>query len=684
MSVIRKLKRAVRGEVRPRTAALEVLRRGRVSLASWRDLSSLHQVGSRAARLHGRFASMDAKQLLAHFRSRSEPRFLPGFIEATGTIQQKIFPLETEELIEAANRIADKHCWSLLGYGDKCFGDEIEWRRDPLSGYVSPLVYHRNVRLVRNQGSDARVLWELNRLAHLITLGRAYAVTRDERYSAEFFTQIQSWNAQNPYGQGPNWHCAMEVALRAINLLAAFELFRQSPKLTQDSLSHLLALFDQHGTYIRRNLEFSYIATSNHYFSDVVGLLWLGIMLPELSEASTWRQFGVGEMLREMDKQILPDGADFESSTGYHRFVLELLLYSFLLCRLNGIDIPNRYWNKLRVMLEYLQSYLRPDGYAPLIGDSDGGQVLPIRIRASDDHAYLLSLGAVALNQACLRSEDGKPTEELLWLLGEAGLATFESLPPGNEFPGSRSFPDAGTYIMRSGDLYLCFNTSSAGLNGRGSHGHNDALSIEVSACGRAFIVDPGSYVYTGDLQARHRFRSISYHSTVEIDGKEQNTTDPHSPFVIGNEARPQALLWETGSDFDKVSAEHYGYTRLASPVTHRRTVVFDKQRRRWLVDDEFFGEGEHNFAIRFHFDSGLEVEYNDNLVVARDLKLGASLLIRPVSVEAKPELVTQATSRHYGEMRDSVSACWTLVGAVQKLSWEIIPVCRGERLRND
>ena len=84
----------------------------------------------------------------------------------------------------------------------------------------------------------------------------------------------------------------------------------------------------------------------------------------------------------------------------------------------------------------------------------------------------------------------------------------------------SQAFPQAGTYIMRDGDLYLCFNASGAGINGRGSHGHNDALSIEVSAGGRAFIVDPGTYVYSADLQKRHEFRSTAYHSTVQIDGR--------------------------------------------------------------------------------------------------------------------------------------------------------------------
>ena len=54
----------------------------------------------------------------------------------------------------------------------------------------------------------------------------------------------------------------------------------------------------------RRNLEFSHIATSNHYLADVTGLLWLGVLLPELDSAREWRDFGLGELLREMDKQV--------------------------------------------------------------------------------------------------------------------------------------------------------------------------------------------------------------------------------------------------------------------------------------------------------------------------------------------------------------------------------------------
>ncbi|HSE32385.1 MAG TPA: alginate lyase family protein [Pyrinomonadaceae bacterium] len=680
MSVYRKLKRAARGEVKPTTAALETLRRTRVALSRRSEMRSLEKIGSRGARLTDHYARMTSEELLAHFRQRTKPGFFPGLRDPqTGKIFQHRFAEVANELIAQANNICDHHRWPLLGFGETSFGDPIEWRRDPISSFVSPLTYHREVQLLRPDGSDARVLWELNRLGHLITLGRAYAVTRDEKFTDEFLRHLRSWSEQNPYGYGPNWHCAMEVALRAMNLLVAFELFRDSPELTEQSLPQILSLLDQHGTYIENNPEFSYIATSNHYFSDVIGLLWLGIMLPELRHAAEWRQFGLSEMLREMDKQVLPDGADFESSTGYHRYILELVLYSFLLCRLNDIDVPDRYWEKLRKMLEYVRGYLRPDGLAPLIGDSDGGQVTPMRHRAANDHAYLLSLGAVAFNDSSLKLKGVDHPDELLWLFGEEGLSAFESLSESMEMPRSISFPDAGVHILRHEDLYLSLNTSDAGINGRGSHGHNDALSIEVAACGRTFIADPGTFVYTGDLLSRHKFRSTAFHSTVEVDEEEQNTTNINMPFVIGNDAKPRVLFWETGKELDKVSAEHCGYKRLPNPLTHRRTICFNKTDRCWLIDDEFIGQGEHEFLIRFHLDAGLEVTPSKGGIMARDRVSGAGLVIRALTFEATPELQLQSVSYDYGHQTESTTACWTVVGRPSKMSWLIVPVCAGE-----
>ena len=614
MRLKNKIKRAIRGDVKLTTVALEAWRRGRVSLRQRKERAGI--IEHEPLIFTDRFARMNAEQLLAYFQGEREAKF---------------FQYAQEQSIASADRIVDDHCWPLLGFGEKCFGNDIQWTRDPLSKYVWPLDYHADINLRRTDGSDVRVLWELNRLGHFLTLALAYMSTHDERYANEFFTQLRSWIEQNPYGCGPNWNCAMEVALRAMNLLAAFEVFRQSPQMDVALLHSVLKLLQQHGNHIERNLEFSYIATSNHYLSDVVGLAWLGLMLPELERAEAWRDFGLEQTLREMEKQVLADGADFEASTGYHRFVTELFLYTFLLCRANNVQIERGYWSKLQQMLGYIAAYLRPDGFAPLIGDTDSGQVLPFVHRRADDHAYLLDIGA----------------------------SLFHDLKTPTRI--SQAFPNAGTYIMRHEDLYLCFNASGVGIDGRGSHGHNDALGIEVSAGGRAFIVDPGTYVYSADLAKRHDFRSTAYHSTVQIDGLEQNTIHVDTPFVIGNEAKPRALEWTSSDDFDKVVGEHYGY-----PVTHRRTITFNKRQRSWLIDDEFFGDGEHLYEARFHFAPGLDVTVRAAAVEASGLQL------RLLNLDVEPVLQTQPVSRDYGEMSDAVSACWRITGAPCKLTWEI------------
>jgi hypothetical protein len=693
-------RRVLRGEISPRVAAHALLRRGQAVVDRRRERAMLDQLASQAAQLRPEYQSLSSAELLKHFRERNSPSFLPGIEQhdATAKLQRELFPDETARLLAAAQSISRKHRWSLLGFCEQDFGESINWNRDPLSGRLWPLDYHADIPLWHRDGSDIRVLWELNRLGHLITLGRAYSLTHNEEFAEAFFRQVEGWREQNPLGRGANWACAMEVALRAMNLLAAFSLIRTSKALAEKRLLTLLTMLEQHGAHIKRNLEFSHVATSNHYLSDVVGLLWLGIMLPELSDAAEWRGWATAEMFREMDKQILPDGADYEASTGYHRFVLEMLLYSFIICDANEIPIEEKYWQKLRAMFGYLRATLRPDGFAPLIGDTDGGQVLPFVHRSADDHGYLLPFAAVILEDSNFTLPHVKATEGLLWTLGEDGVRNYETLARTSEPVQSQSFPDAGTYVLRHDDLYLLLNANGPQKGRPASHRHNDALSIEVSAGGRAFIVDPGTYVYTADFHERHVFRSTAYHSTIQIDDAEQSTIDESAPFVIGDEARSRLLNWETTPHRDYVSAE-YQSSRLGEQITHRRSVTFDKVAGWWLVEDEILGTGEHEIAARFHFDAGLDVEVREekqtegrceNVVVASDKsdKIGGSSAVRLVvcalDLQSPPALESQFTSKHYGSKAHSISACWSVNASLPcKLRWAIVPV-RAEENETD
>jgi uncharacterized heparinase superfamily protein len=273
-----------------------------------------------------------------------------------------------------------------------------------------------------------------------------------------------------------------------------------------------------------------------------------------------------------------------------------------------------------------------------------------------------------------------------LWLLGEEGLQNYERLEYSNAEPSSQAFPDAGTYLLRHEDLYLFFNTGGSEKGRPASHRHNDLLSIEVSVGGCAFIVDPGSYVYTADLHERHLFRSTSYHSTVQIDDEEQQTIIEEAPFVIGGAASARVLVWESTTERDRVAAEHSGYQRLPEPVTHRRVITFNKPDRCWLIEDELAGKGQHKVATRFHFDSGLDVKlFDNNSVIAGDEISGVNLLVRSLDLDQPAELEAQFTSRHYGSKVESVAACWTTNTSVPcKLRWSIVLLREGEDPKSD
>ena len=132
MAVLQKIKRAVRGEVKLTTVALEVLRRKRVSLQQRKERAGIDD--SEPLKLTSKFAGMSADQLLAHFRGAREVKFLDDF-----------FTTETAQLA-LADQIVNDHRWPLLGFGEKFFGKEIQWTRDPLSNYAWPLDYHRDIK----------------------------------------------------------------------------------------------------------------------------------------------------------------------------------------------------------------------------------------------------------------------------------------------------------------------------------------------------------------------------------------------------------------------------------------------------------------------------------------------------------------------------------------------------------
>src|SRR5438874_6504009 len=183
MSISGKIRTVFRGHIAFYDLPREAWRRRMAANHRRSERRDLDRINESEPRLASGVAHLDADGLLAHFRNRGEPFFwtesVTG-IERGVKLQAELFPEETHELIERAKRITRESSWELAGLGELRFETENFWRRDPLGSKEWGLDYHADVVLYEKGGADVRVLWELNRFGHAVTLALVYAVTDDE------------------------------------------------------------------------------------------------------------------------------------------------------------------------------------------------------------------------------------------------------------------------------------------------------------------------------------------------------------------------------------------------------------------------------------------------------------------------------------------------------------------------
>ena len=257
---------------------------------------------------------------------------------------RRVFPQQSDEKIKEADLIC-AHVFDLLGSGPRKLSTEgagyqpIDWHSDFKAGYRwDPKTFYKRIKYGHADGVDIKVPWELSRFQHLDILGQAYVLTGDKKYREEFVSQVEDWIEANPIGFGVNWACTMDVAIRAANWLVAMEYFTDSAALSADFLNRFYTSIYEHGVFIYGHLEHGPPKT-NHYLSDIAGLLLVAVYCPFFEESPEWQQFCVRELEREMQHQVYEDGCSFEASTAYHRLALELFFYSAVLARRAGIDI---------------------------------------------------------------------------------------------------------------------------------------------------------------------------------------------------------------------------------------------------------------------------------------------------------------------------------------------------------
>lgn len=509
---------------------------------------------------------------------------------------RKHLPTEVEAIIAEADRIC-RHKFDLLGYKGVDYGPTIDWHLDAVNGRRAPLKpWFRIAFLDFQEVGDHKVIWELNRHQHLVTLAKAYRFTSDRRYTDELVSELQHWQQTNPYPWGINWASALEVAFRGLSWIWIKNLLAGCPALPQRFDRELVGGLRQCGRYLER-FHSKYFSPNTHLLGEALALLFIGINCPEIPEARAWRQWGWETLLHEAEVQVRPDGVYFEQSLYYHVYALDMFLYARALAARNGFVIPERFDATIQKMLRFLLAVFEC-GPGEGFGDDDGGRLFNARRNCLQHMTDPLALGAVEYQERDWGTRAGI-TEEAIWFFGEAAIpvCSGEFCRNGKH---SQAFESGGVYLLRDTEFTQQMMIDAGPLGGGScGHGHADALSVGLTVNGHRCLVDAGSCCYVSAGEERNIFRGTAAHNTMRVDGQDQ--AEPQGPFNWSSIPETRTRQWITGETFALFDGEHDGYSRLPDPVLHRR-MVFHRKGAFWLIRDIAQGREEHSLETFWHF----------------------------------------------------------------------------------
>ncbi|MCP4589552.1 MAG: hypothetical protein GY842_02285, partial [bacterium] len=435
---------------------------------------------------------------------------------------------------------------------------------------------------------DIKDVWESSRFACAFWLGRAYALTSDEKYAEAFWSHIESWCAQNPPNRGPNWKCGQETALRSMAWCFAMYAMWGAHASTPERVTALVTVLAFQGERIVRNIGYAVSQKNNHAFSEAAGLIMLGLLFPELKGSARWTRVGREVLEREILRQIYPDGSYVQQSMNYHRVMLHDCIWALRLTELNHQPLAAAARARVADAGEYLYQMLDVEsGRVPNYGYNDGACILPLA--AADFVDYRPTVQAARYLAAGRRVLGAGPWDEmLLWLCGPEALTDSIAAV----VPESRRFDVGGYYTLRSRNSWGMVRCHSY----RDRPAHVDLLHLDLWCGGVNVLGDSGTYRYfvPEDSMIERYFKDVTGHNTVELGGR--GPLDLYARWVWLPWPRAKCVAY--GADL--FEGEHYGYRRSPWRVVHRRRVeLVDADT--WVVTDSLLGAGRHEVKLRWH-----------------------------------------------------------------------------------
>ncbi|MEW6247772.1 MAG: alginate lyase family protein [Nitrospirota bacterium] len=511
------------------------------------------------------------------------------------TPQLPELPWALDALADSAEGLVEGR-FRALGHEWAWSEDPDIWRRAPDTGRLWPNTFFASIPYREgNPYGDVRVAWEPARLQHLIALAlisRTAEASLRRRAVQSLEARLRSWRKANPFLTGIHYISAMECALRLLAVCHAIDIARPWLSDPEGTWPVVTGLIRGHAEFIRRRLSIG-SSLGNHTVAEAAGLVYAGILFPELQGDGGWSAAGLRLLEHEASHQILDDGGGAEQGFRYQRVVSDLYRLVVALLRQRNRPVPAALERAVARSQAFDAAFGWPAERWPAIGDGDDG--------------YALS--------PFLRFPRGEPAP----------------------VPATSTFRSSGYTVVTRADgarSRLIFDHGPLGMAPCYAHGHADALSVLLDIDDLEVLIDPGTYTYTGEPSWRRYFRGTSAHNTVTVDGLDQAVqeaaflwTQPFYTRLAHRDTNPDGSV--------ALVASHDGYLKRLG-VLHWRALLYQPPSR-WVILDRLTGRGVHRLDANWHLGADPFVE-------------AGSSVLRSGATAVRIDVTGGAVSWHRGE----------------------------------
>lgn len=451
-------------------------------------------------------------------------------------------------------------------------------------GYQPSYFYGENIDWEYWPVQDNELRWQLHRHKWWSPMGKAYQVSKDEKYAKEWVFQYMDWIQKNPLLQLTNaerrnadkdtkkvlenmrfaWR-PLEVSNRLQDQTNQFMYFLSSPNFTPEFLTEFIVNYHKHAEHIMGNFS----KQGNHLLFEAQRMIYAGAFFPEYKKSNVWRKKGIDILNDEIVVQVYDDGFQFELDPHYHLASINIFYKAIQIADVNGFrnEFPAAYLNTVEKMIMAVVNYSFPNYQNPCFSDAKL-DYKPEMLRNYKNWAEVFPDNEVIQYMAT----DGK----------EGKLPKYLS----------NRYATGGFYIFRNG--WKDNATVMVLKAGPPAFWHNqpDNGTFELYIKGRNFFPDSGSYVYGGNaevLKERDWFRQTMVHKTLTLDNENLEETDS------------KCLVWDIdNAKVQKLVTENPSYSNL----THRRAVFFVDEKF-FVIVDEAYGAATGDVAVHYQLGEG-------------------------------------------------------------------------------